>query len=234
MSLPIAVLVSGSGSNLQSIIDRIEQGVLDAEIKLVVSNKAGAYGLERAKRHGIPYRVLLHTDYPSREAFDQEMVDAIREAGVDETGIVVMAGFMRIVTPVFLGAFENRVINIHPALLPSFAGVNGQADAADYGVKISGCTVHFVDEQMDHGPVIIQAAVPCQAGEDGDVLAPRILKLEHRVFPQAIQWIAENRLEIKDRHVELRVAGRPCAEQPKADIEPSTYALVWPPLEKGF
>lgn len=123
MSLPIAVLVSGSGSNLQSIIDRIEQGVLDAEIKLVVSNKAGAYGLERAKRHGIPYRVLLHTDYPSREAFDQEMVDAIREAGVDETGIVVMAGFMRIVTPVFLGAFENRVINIHPALLPSFAGV---------------------------------------------------------------------------------------------------------------
>ena len=118
MSLPIAVLVSGSGSNLQSIIDRIEEGTLDAEIKLVVSNKAGAYGIERAKKHGLPYKVLLHTDYRSREAFDQAMVDAIVEAGVGDDGLVVMAGFMRIVTTIFLGAFENRVINIHPALLP--------------------------------------------------------------------------------------------------------------------
>ncbi|QGY40047.1 phosphoribosylglycinamide formyltransferase [Pseudodesulfovibrio cashew] len=234
MTLPIAVLVSGSGSNLQSIIDRIEEGALDAEIKLVISNKASAYGIQRAKDHDIPYRVLLHTDYPSREAFDQAMVDAIHEAGVTDEGLVVMAGFMRMVTPVFLKAFANRVMNIHPALLPSFAGVNGQADAADYGVKISGCTVHFVDEQMDHGPVIIQAAVPCQAGETEDELGPRILKLEHRVFPQAIQWFAENRLRIENRHVELRVAGRPCAGQPKADIDPPTYALVWPPLEKGF
>lgn len=234
MSLPIAVLVSGSGSNLQSIIDRIEEGTLDAEIKLVVSNKPGVYGIERAKKHGIPYKVLLHTDYPSREAFDQDMVNVIKEAGVDENGLVVLAGFMRIVTSVFLSAFANHVINIHPALLPSFPGVHGQGDAAEYGVKISGCTVHFVDEQMDHGPVIIQAAVPCQAGETGDVLGPRILKLEHRVLPQAIQWFAENRLEISGRHVELRVAGRPCAEQPKADIEPVTCALVWPPLEKGF
>jgi len=234
MSLPIAVLVSGSGSNLQSIIDRIEEGALDAEIKLVVSNKPGAYGIERAKKHGIPYKLLLHTDYPSREAFDQAMVESITEAGVGEDGLVVMAGFMRIVTPVFLGAFENRVINIHPALLPSFPGVHGQGDAADYGVKISGCTVHFVDEQMDHGPVIVQAAVPCQAGEDGDSLGPRILKLEHRVFPQAIQWYAEGRLKVNDRHVELRVSGKPCAGQPKADIEQDTYALVWPPLEEGF
>lgn len=234
MTLPIAVLVSGSGSNLQSIIDRIEEGVLDAEIKLVVSNKAGAYGIERAKKHNIPYTVLLHTDYPSREAFDQAMVDAIRAAGVDENGLVVMAGFMRIVTPVFLSAFENRVINIHPALLPSFAGAHGQPDAAEYGVKISGCTVHFVDEQMDHGPIIIQAAVPCQAGEDGDVIGPRILKLEHRVFPQAIQWVAEKRLTIKGRHVDLAVSGRPCAGQPRADIDPFTHALVWPPLEEGF
>lgn len=234
MTLPIAVLVSGSGSNLQSIIDRIEEGVLDAEIKLVISNKASAYGIQRAKDHDIPYRVLLHTDYPSREAFDQAMVDAIRDAGVTDEGLVVMAGFMRMVTSVFLKAFENRVMNIHPALLPSFPGVNGQADAADYGVKISGCTVHFVDEQMDHGPVIIQAAAPCQAGETGDELGPRILKLEHRVFPQAIQWFAEDRLRIENRHVKLRVAGRPCAGQPKADIDPPTYALVWPPLEKGF
>lgn len=234
MSLPIAVLVSGSGSNLQSIIDRIEEGVLDAEIRLVVSNKAGAYGLKRARKHGIPTAVLLHTDYPSREAFDAALVEAIHRAGVDRHGLVVMAGFMRIVTPVFLSAFPHRVVNIHPALLPAFPGVHGQADAAAYGVKISGCTVHFVDEQMDHGPVIIQAAVPCQAGEDGDALGPRILKLEHRVYPQAIQWIAENRLTIRGRHVELRVSGRPKAEQPRADIDPPTRALVWPPLEAGF
>lgn len=234
MTLPIAVLVSGSGSNLQSIIDRIEEGMLDAEIKIVISNKANAFGLERAKKHNIPYKVLLHTDYPTREAFDEAMVQTIRDAGVDRSGAVIMAGFMRIVTPVLLSAFENRVINIHPALLPSFTGVHGQADAADYGVKISGCTVHFVDEQMDHGPIIIQAAVPCQAGEDGDVLGPRILKLEHRIFPQAIQWLAEKRLEIKDRHVHLRVSGKPCAGQPRADIEPDTYSMVWPPLEEGF
>ncbi|MBI9078542.1 MAG: phosphoribosylglycinamide formyltransferase [Pseudodesulfovibrio sp.] len=234
MTLPIAVLVSGSGSNLQSIIDRIEEGVLDAEIKLVISNKPGAYGIERAQNHDIPHRVLLHTDYRSREAFDEAMMEAIRESGVDETGVVVMAGFMRIVTPGFLKAFEHRVINIHPALLPSFAGVHGQSDAADYGVKISGCTVHFVDEEMDHGPVIIQAAVPCQAGEDGDVLGSRILKLEHRVFPQALQWLAEERLVIEGRHVRLKVSGQPCATQPMADVQPNTCALVWPPLEKGF
>lgn len=234
MSLPIAVLVSGSGSNLQSIIDRIEDGALDAEIKLVISNKANAYGIQRAKNHGLPYKVLLHTDYRSREDFDQAMVDVIRDAGVGEDGLVVMAGFMRIVTPTFLTPFENRVINIHPALLPSFPGAHGQGDAADYGVKIAGCTVHFVDEQMDHGPVIIQAAVPCQAGEDGDALAPRILKLEHRVFPQAIQWFAERRLKIQGRHVEVAVSGRPIAGQPKADIDPPVHALVWPPLEEGF
>lgn len=235
MSLPIAVLVSGSGSNLQSIIDRIEEGALDAEIKLVISNKAKAYGIERAKKHNIPYKVLLHTDFSSREDFDQAMVDAIWDAGIDDgNGLVVMAGFMRIVTPIFLGAFENRVINIHPALLPSFAGVNGQGDAATYGVKISGATVHFVDEQMDHGPIIIQAAVPCQAGEDGDTLSPRILKMEHRILPQAIQWFAEDRLRLKNRHIDLKVSGSPCAPQPKADIEPNTYALVWPPLENGF
>jgi len=235
MSLPIAVLVSGSGSNLQSIIDRIEEGVLDAEVRLVVSNKPGAFGLERAKRHGIATKVLTHTDFPSREAFDAAMAEAIVAAGVDRHGLVVMAGFMRIVTPVFLSVFPHRVINIHPALLPSFPGVHGQADAAAYGVKISGCTVHFVDEKMDHGPIIIQAAVPCLAGEGGDALGPRILKLEHRVYPQAIQWIAEDRLTIRGRHVELRVSGRPRAEQPKAaDVELPTQALVWPPLEAGF
>ncbi|WP_319541755.1 phosphoribosylglycinamide formyltransferase [uncultured Pseudodesulfovibrio sp.] len=234
MPLPIAVLVSGNGSNLQSIIDRIEAGALDVEIKLVISNKADAYGLERARSHGIPTRVLLHTEYDSREAFDTDMVRAIRDSGVDESGVVVMAGFMRIVTHVFLGVFENRVINIHPALLPSFPGVYGQGDAADYGVKISGCTVHFVDEQMDHGPVIIQAAVPCLPGEGGGGLSPRILKMEHRVLPQALQWLVDGRLEIDGRFVRLKPADKAVSQQPLADIEPETYALIWPPLEEGF
>lgn len=235
MPLPIAVLVSGGGSNLQSIIDRIEEGVLDVEIKLVFSNRARAFGLERAKAHGIPRAVLSHKDFRTREDFDREMVKLIHDHGVTAPeGAVVMAGFMRVVTNELLGAFPNRVLNIHPALLPSFPGVDGQGAAADYGVKISGCTVHFVDEEMDRGPVVIQAAVPCQAGEDGGELAPRILKLEHRVLPQAIQWLAQDRLSIENRHVHVKVSGIPLAEPPKADIEPRTCALVWPPLEEGF
>ena len=234
MPLPIAVLVSGSGSNLQSIIDRIEAGVLDVEIKVVISNKKDAYGLTRARNHDIPTRVLLHTEYDSREAFDEALVHTITQSGVGKRGAVVLAGFMRILTPVFLKSFEGRVINIHPALLPSFSGVHGQGDAADYGVKISGCTVHFVNEKMDNGPVIIQAAVPCEPGEGGDKLGARILQLEHRIFPQALQWLAEERLEVDGRFVRLKPAARRSALQPVADIDPETQALVWPPLEEGF
>lgn len=234
MPMPIAVLVSGGGSNLQSIIDRIEAGMLDAEIKVVVSNKPDAFGLKRAENHNIPTRVLLHTEFGSREAFDEAMVATIRESGVTAQGAVVMAGFMRIVTPVFLNAFKGRVVNIHPALLPSFPGVHGQSDAADYGVKISGCTVHFVDEKMDHGPVIIQAAVPCEPGEGGDKLGSRILQLEHRIFPQALQWLAEDRLSVDGRFVWLKPSTRNPAIQPMADVDVETQALVWPPLEEGF
>lgn len=235
MPLPIAVLLSGGGSNLQSIIDKIEDGVLDAEIKLVLSNRAGAFGIERARKHDIPYMVLSHKEYRTREEFDRAMVTAIREHGVTAPeGLVVMAGFMRMVTAELLDAFPNKVINIHPALLPSFPGTHGQGDAAAYGVKIAGATVHFVDEEMDHGQIIIQAAVPCNAGEDGDQLGPRILKLEHRIYPQAIQWIAQNRLEVQGRHVHIKVAGVPLAQTPKADVEPPAHALVWPPLEEGF
>lgn len=234
MPMPIAVLVSGGGSNLQSIIDRIEAGMLDAEIKVVVSNKPDAFGLKRAENHNIPTRVLLHTEFDSREAFDEAMVATIRESGVTARGAVVMAGFMRIVTPVFLNAFKGRVVNIHPALLPSFPGVHGQSDAADYGVKISGCTVHFVDEKMDHGPVIIQGAVPCEPGEGGDRLGSRILQLEHRIFPQALQWLAEDRLTLDGRFVRLKSSTRNPAIQPMADVDVETRALVWPPLEEGF
>jgi len=234
MAMPIAVLVSGGGSNLQSIIDRIEAGALDAEIKVVVSNRKDAYGLTRARNHNIPTRVLLHTDFDSRESFDEELVRVLRESGVNGAGAVVMAGFMRIVTSVFLEPFRGRVINIHPALLPSFPGVHGQDDAAEYGVKISGCTVHFVDEQMDHGPVIVQAAVPCQPGEDGDELGARILKLEHRIYPQALQWLAEGRLETRGRIVHLKPGERKLAGASASDMGVETQALVWPPLEEGF
>lgn len=224
MPLSLAVLVSGGGSNLQSIIDRIESGALDAEIKLVLANKPDAYGLTRAEQHGIPQLALDHRNYPTREAFDRRMVEAIQDAGADT---VAMAGFMRIVTPLFLQAFQGRVVNIHPALLPSFPGVHGQADANAYGVKLSGCTVHFADEHMDHGPVIIQAAVPAHAGEDAATLGKRILALEHRIYPQALQWLSEGRLQIQDRHVHLQPAQRPLAVM-QGDC------LVNPPLEEGF
>jgi phosphoribosylglycinamide formyltransferase-1 len=228
MALPIAVLVSGSGSNLQSIIDRIEAGVLDAEIVTVIANKPDAYGLERARRHNIPDVCIEHAQYPTREAFDAEMARAIRAAGAQT---VVLAGFMRLLTPDFLNAFPGRVLNIHPALLPSFPGVHGQGDAAAYGVRISGCTVHFVTEEMDSGPVIIQAAVPAHPDDDGDSLGGRILALEHRIYPQAVQWMAQGRLSVEGRQVRLAPPGDGPAAQ-AADLPDG--CLVNPPLEAGF
>lgn len=227
MTLDLAVVVSGGGSNLQSIIDRAEQGVLDARIRLVLSNNPEAGGLERARRHGLPLAAKAHQDFPSRLAFDQWMLERIREAGA---ATVALAGYMRLLTPEFLSAFgPDQVVNIHPALLPSFPGVHGQGDAAAYGVKLSGCTVHFVDEKMDHGPVIVQAAVPAVPGEDGASLGARILELEHRIYPQALQWLARGRLRLEGRHVHVSGAGDP------ATAAPVTGAyLVNPPLEMGF
>jgi len=224
VALKLAVLVSGGGSNLQSIIDKSEAGVLDARVVLVLSNKPGAGGLERARRHGLAHAVVEHAAFPAREAFDAAMVARIRESGAD---LVVLAGFMRMLTPVFLDAFAGRIVNIHPALLPSFPGCHGQRDAADYGVKLAGCTVHFVDEIMDHGQVIIQAAVPVAPGEGGDTLGARILEMEHRVYPQAIQWLAEGRVRVQGRHVLVADAGKPLADLGRP-------ALVNPPLERGF
>ncbi|GAB6037110.1 phosphoribosylglycinamide formyltransferase [Fundidesulfovibrio butyratiphilus] len=224
MALPIAVLVSGAGSNLQALIDRIEARVLDARITLVVSNRADAYGLVRARNHNLPLLCLPHGDYPDREAFDQAMARAIRQSGAKA---VVLAGFLRMLTPAFLKAFPGMVVNIHPALLPSFPGVHGQGDAADYGVKLAGCTVHFVDEIMDHGPVIIQAAVPAHPEDDAQTLSARILAMEHRVFPQAIAWLAAGRLSVQGRKVRLASASKPLAK-------PLPNCLVNPPLEEGF
>ena len=199
--LKIGVLVSGSGSNLQSIIDGIEAGHLDAEISVTISSKPDAYALVRCKKHGIPAVVIRHQDFPTREAFDRQMIDVLRSHAVD---LVVMAGFMRVLTPVFLNAFPMKIMNIHPALLPAFPGIHVQQQAIDHGVRFSGCTVHFADEGVDTGPVIIQAVVPVLAGDTADTLAARILREEHRIYPQAIQLYAEGRLALSGRKVTIK------------------------------
>jgi len=193
----LGVLVSGSGSNLQAIIDNIEAGRVDAKIKIVISNVPDVYALERAKKHGIPSRVVPHPGL-KREEYDQKLVEALRGQGVE---LVVLAGFMRIITPVLLRAFPMRVINIHPALLPAFPGTHVWQTQIDYGVKFAGCTVHFVDEGTDTGPIIIQAVVPVYDDDTEDTLNARILKQEHKIYSQAIQMYAEGRLEIQGHRV---------------------------------
>lgn len=196
--LKIGVLVSGNGSNLQAIIDRIEDGTLQAKVVCVISNKADAFALGRAKRHGIPAHILDHRAHASREAYDIALVDLLRSHGVR---LVVLAGFMRIVTRVLLEAFPHAVMNIHPALLPAFPGLHAQKQALAYGVKVSGCTVHLVDEGTDTGPIITQAIVPVHDDDSEDSLSARIQKEEHRAYPEAIRLFAEGRLTINGRKV---------------------------------
>jgi len=194
----IGVLVSGSGSNLQSIIDQIEQERLHAEIKVVISNNPHAYALERAARHHLPVHVISPLDFHQREDFDRQMTEALNACEVE---LVVLAGFMRVLTPSFLRSFPGRVMNIHPSLLPAFPGLHVQQQAVEYGVRFSGCTVHFVDEGVDTGPIIIQAIVPVFDADTADTLAARILREEHLIYPQAIQLYAERRLEVQGRKV---------------------------------
>jgi phosphoribosylglycinamide formyltransferase-1 len=196
--VPIGVLVSGSGTNLQAIIAAIEAKRLDAKIEVVLSNKADAQGLVRAQDHGIPTAVLDHKQFPSREAYDQAVVDILRARGVE---LVVLAGFMRLLSPVFVKAYSNRIMNIHPALLPSFPGLHVQKKALEHGVRFSGCTVHFVNEECDEGPIIIQAVVPVFPDDSEGSLAARILNQEHRIYPRAIQLYAEGRLRVEGRRV---------------------------------
>lgn len=197
----LGVLVSGSGSNLQSIIDHIEKGLIDAEIRMIISNNPEAYALERCRRHHIPAVVIRHQEFRKREDFDRQMISVLQFHGVE---LVVMAGFMRLLTPLFLNAFAMKIMNIHPALLPAFPGTHVQQKAVDYGVKFSGCTVHFADEGVDTGPVIIQAVVPVLDADTADTLAARILKEEHRIYPQAIQLYAEGRIQVSGRKVTLK------------------------------
>ncbi len=198
--LKIGVLVSGGGSNLQSIIENIEKGLLDAVITIVISNNPKAYALERAKRHQIPSVVMDRRNYGSKDEFDDAMVKILKSCSVE---LVVMAGFMKVLSPVFLNSFPMKIMNIHPAILPAFPGMHAQKRAAEYGVRFSGCTVHFADDGIDTGPVIIQAVVPAYDDDTEDTLAARVLQEEHRIYSQAIQFYAEGRIEVKDRKVHI-------------------------------
>ncbi len=192
--LPIAVFVSGRGTNLQSIIDAIELGELDAEIKLVVSNRKKAYALKRCEKHGIPYEVIPSKNFKTPEEWGEALIEAVKRSGAE---LVVLAGFMKIVPENFIRAFENRIINIHPSLLPAFKGLDAQKQAFEYGVTLTGCTVHIVTPELDSGPIIAQAVVPVLPNDTPESLAARILKYEHRIYPQVIQWFAEGRIKVE-------------------------------------
>ena len=194
-NLPIGVLLSGSGTNLQALIDRVADGSLAADIVLVISSRPDAYGIERAKAAGIPVLVLNREVYADVEAADQRIVDALREAGAE---YVVMAGYMRMVTSVLLDAYPNRVVNLHPALLPSFRGAHGIQDAWDAGVKVTGVTVHFANAEYDKGPIIAQRPVEVREDDTADSLEARIHDVEHELYPQVIQLIAEGRVNVGD------------------------------------
>lgn len=196
----IGVLVSGRGSNLQAIMDRIADGYLTLEIAVVISDKVDAYGLERAAKAGIPARAISRKSCSSKEEFE-EKITAVLEAYDCE--LVVLAGFMRILSADFVNRWEHKIINIHPAILPSFPGLHGQRQAWEYGVKVAGCTVHFVDAGTDSGPIILQKVVPAYFEDDEDTLADRILVEEHKAMPEALKLWAEDKLEIIGRKVKI-------------------------------
>lgn len=198
--LAIGALASGSGTNLQALIDAIETGRLRAELRVVLCNRPKAPVIERCRRHGIDAEIVDHRDFADRRTFDRTIVDRLRARRVE---LVCLAGFDRLITEVFVDAFRNRILNIHPALLPAFPGLHGQRQALEYGVRIAGCTVHFVDEKTDHGPIVIQAAVPVFDDDTEDSLRERILAEEHRIYPEAVRLFAEGRLRVEGRHVRV-------------------------------
>jgi phosphoribosylglycinamide formyltransferase-1 len=219
----LGVLASGGGTNLQAILDACTAGRIDARVAVVLSNVPGAGALARAERAGVTTEVVPSKGVTDRAAYDALLVERLRAHGVE---LVCLAGYMRIVTPTFLRAFGPsegsrgcpRVLNIHPGLLPSFPGLHAQRQALEYGARFAGCTVHFVDEGTDTGPIVAQAVVPVLPGDDEAALAARILVQEHRLYPQAIQWFAQGRLSLEGRHV--RVDGAAPAA-PFAQANPS-------------
>ena len=184
----IAVLISGRGSNLQALIDAVAAKALDATIAVVISNRAGAAGLERAHAAGIPAVTLPHRDYASREAFEAALVEALR---AHDVALVCLAGFMRVLGPTFLAAFAGRTVNVHPSLLPSFPGVDAQRQALEHGVKVAGATVHIVTGELDGGPIVAQGVVSVLDDDTADTLSARILEVEHRIYPEAVTAILD-------------------------------------------
>ncbi len=199
--LKLGVLASGRGSNFQSIIDEIEAGSLNASINLLITDNPDAYAIERAKKQSIKYLYLNPHDFKSKNDFYTMIARKLVKSDVD---LVILAGFMRIVGKPLIEAFPNRIMNIHPALLPAFPGLHSQKQAVDYGVRVSGCTVHFVDEGMDTGPIIIQAAVVVSPDDTEDTLSERILRLEHKIFPYAIRLYSEGRLYADGRTIKIK------------------------------
>lgn len=189
----VAILISGGGTNLQALIDAAQAAEYPAEISLVLSNKAEAYGLERAKKANIPTKVINHKDYHDRESFDKAMNVEIENSGAE---IVCLAGFMRLISPWFVQQWYNKMINIHPSLLPSFKGLNTHKRALEYGVKITGCTVHFVREEMDVGPIIVQESVNISPNETEESLAAKVLEKEHIAYPKALELVAVDKVKV--------------------------------------
>jgi phosphoribosylglycinamide formyltransferase-1 len=210
--LRIAVLASGRGSNLQAIIDGIEAGQVPAQLVAVISNKQDAVALERARKHGVQDIFIDPKPFAgrpdSREAYDRALLDVLGKLDVE---LVLLAGYMKIVTAVLVNAFTNRMMNIHPSLLPSFPGLDVQRKAIEWGCKLAGCTVHFVTEAVDEGPIIVQAAVPVFDRDTPEILAARILEQEHKIYPRAVQLFAEGRLKVEGRRV-LIEDGKPVSE----------------------
>jgi phosphoribosylglycinamide formyltransferase 1 len=200
MKKRIGVLLSGRGSNFEALADSVSAGgIPDAEIALVLSNREGAPGIDRARARGLPTLVIPSKGL-EREVYDRQVVLALREAEVE---LVCLAGYMRLLSPYFVAAFPLRILNIHPSLLPSFPGLESQKQALDYGVKFAGCTVHFVDENLDAGPIVLQAVVRVEDGDNEDTLSARILKEEHRIYSEAVKIVCEGKFKIAGRRVLL-------------------------------
>jgi len=200
----IAVLCSGNGSNLQAIIDKVKSGYIPATIALVVSDNKDAFALTRARSAGIETLVLSAKTFKSREEFDKEVVRNLREKNVE---LVVLAGFMRLLSSYFIKEYKNRIMNIHPALLPSFKGTHGIKDALAYGAKVTGPTVHFVDEELDHGPIILQKPVEIRDDDTEETLLERVHQEEHKIYPEAVKLFAEGKLRIEGRRVRVKGNG---------------------------
>lgn len=209
----IVILISGRGSNMEALL----KAQLPCEIAAVISNRADAAGLEIARAYGIPTQIIAHRDYPDRESFDAALAQAIDR---HQPHLVVLAGFMRILTPAFVARYRGRLINIHPSLLPAYPGLHTHERALRDGVKIHGCTVHFVTAELDHGPIIIQAAVPVLQDDTVETLAARVLREEHRIYPQAVKWLCHDAVHLDEQ-------GRVRLDR----LPPSGHALISPGLD---